>query len=257
MVSIDALQRELTLILPTRNEGENIVPQIREILEALPNLARIIVADDDSTDGTREAVTENFTELISEKRLTILWRRKNLGLTPSLREGVLHTKTRFVGWMDCDLSMPARVIPLLLEKVGRGYDVCIGSRFHRGGAQKDVRHVGKDSRAEIILSNFLNLGLKAFLGTAISDFTSGFIVARTDLMKASDWKGSHGEYFIHLMAQLTSRGYRITEVPYTCGNRSHGTSKTFGTFKASMRNSFRYSRAVLGVTGAKITGLRT
>jgi len=247
------VESQLALLLPTLNEKDNIVPQIEAVLSALPEIGQILVVDDDSSDGTREAVKIAYAQMMASGRVKIIHRTKDLGLTNSLKDGVAATSLPFVGWMDCDLSMPPETLSKLLTEIAKGADVAIGSRFLAGGGQKNLRDVQNDSRAEIILSTALNRFLRIATGAPVTDFTSGFIVAKRGLLENFRWRGSHGEYFIYLMADAHAAGKKIVEVPYTCGTRRHGHSKTFGTWKAVYRNSLRYSATVLNVLRAKAT----
>ena len=112
-----SLSLKLTLILPTLNERDNIVPQIEEVLKALPEIGQIIVVDDNSKDGTLKAVHEGFPQEIKNGKVKTIHRKANFGLTPSLKDGIEASKTDLVGWMDCDLSMPANLLPQMLEQL--------------------------------------------------------------------------------------------------------------------------------------------
>jgi dolichol-phosphate mannosyltransferase len=250
------LERELTLILPTLNERDNIVPQINAVLEAIPKIGHILIVDDHSPDGTADVVRKQLAPQLKSGKVSLLCRTSHFGLTPSLEDGVAMAQTPLVGWMDCDLSMPPKALLQMLKKISEGYEVCLGTRFAGGGAQKSLLASEKDSRVEILLSNALNLSLKFLLGLPVTDFTSGFVIARKPLLDQIVWRGHHGEYFVDFLFQAQRLGARITEIPYTCGNRIHGKSKTSGDTKALVVNCFRHAGAVLKVTCGKYTGFR-
>ena len=250
------MQRELTLILPTLNEQDNIVPQIREVLEHVPEILEILVVDDNSKDGTRSAIQENLAAELATGKIRLIHRTSDFGLTNSFREGIQKSRGNLVGWMDCDLSMPSSLLVELVKQIENGFDIAVGSRFSSGGAQKKLSEDSRDSRAEILLSNLLNGTLKTFLKLPITDYTSGFIVCRKETLKSIQLRGHHGEYFFDLILQAHLNGAKITEIPYQCGTRKFGQSKTFGSLKAALVNSFRYSWAVLRVLGEKATGFR-
>jgi len=237
--------KNLSLILPTLNEAGNIIEQIREVYRELPELLEIIVADDASTDGTIEIIESHFPNQIQTGRIRVLKRQLDFGLTPSLRDAVAIAKGSYLAWMDCDLSMPTEVLRQMAEVLESGnIDVCVGSRFVRGGKQRDWVHSGKDSRLEILLSTMLNVGVKKFLGAPVSDLTSGFVVVTRKALDGVSFNGKHGEYFMSLLAQWQRKGIRFAEVPYSLGTRQHGISKTFGTLKAIVLNSTRYAIGV-------------
>ncbi len=240
---------QFSLLLPTLNERENIEPQIRAILRALPSIHQILVLDDRSTDGTPQAVKSEFRKEIRSKKIIVIERKKNFGLAKSLKEGVDRSETKFIGWMDCDLSMPPGLFLKMLLLVAKDYDVCIGTRFGEGGKQKKLSHSQRDSKVEILLSNVLNAVLKRFCPLPITDFTSGFLVGRREVLKKAPWRGTHGEYFIELMFHLAESKAKLTEIPYEIGTREFGDSKTFGTLTASLVNSFRYTQVTLRSIG--------
>jgi dolichol-phosphate mannosyltransferase len=235
-----SLEKELSLILPTLNEAENIVPQIREILSAVPEIKEILVVDDASSDGTPGIIREELPELLAQEKVRILERTTDLGLTPSLREGIAASRGTYIGWMDCDLSMPADLIPSLLERIDKGADVCMGTRFAYGGQKKKILEKGKDSIAETLLSSALNKLLHLIIRSPISDYTSGYIISRKSVLSSISLHGSHGEYFIRLVVDLCKNGAKLDEIPYKVKNRLQGSSKTFGTWQAVLKNSFRY-----------------
>ena len=251
------LGAQFSLILPTLNERENIVPQIQEAMTSLPDIGQIIVVDDNSKDGTREAIEREFEHEIREGKILLRVRTRNRGLAPSLQEGVNLSTLNYVGWMDCDLSMPTSLIPEMLAKLEQGYDICVGSRFVSGGEQKKLVDVQKDSRTEILFSNLLNKTLKQLIRVPISDFTSGFIVAKRQLIAPLTFHGKHGEYFLDLMIQASRRGAKITELPYVCGNRKFGKSKTAANPATFLINCFRLGKTVLKAVRGENTGLRS
>lgn len=238
-------ESELTLILPTLNERPNIVSVIGDVFDVLPAIGAIIVTDDNSTDGTRDEIRSTFAPQIAGGQLRVIHRTSDYGLTQSLSGALAQVRTPLVGWMDCDGSMPAAKLPQLLQSIGQGYEMAIGSRFVSGGEQKPIGRIGNDSFAEVLLSNLLNWALRNLLRLPTTDLTSGFIVTKTEIVNRMEFRGRHGEYFIFLMLQAACRKIKTVEIPYSCGPRRAGTSKTFGTPKALLLNCVRYSMAFL------------
>lgn len=232
----------LSLILPTLNECDNVVSVMESVLKCYPTIGQIIVVDDDSTDGTLEAVETHFVSNILKGQVTTIHRTSDPGLTPSLRDAVKVARCPHVGWMDCDGSSPVETLGKLLEQL-RAHDLVVASRFAKGGSQKPMNQLGKDSFWEIILSNILNGTLDRIFRLPISDLTSGFIVMKSPLAKRIRFRGSHGEYFIFLLLEAQQMGARMAEVPYACRTRQFGKSKTFGSGRAVALNLFRYSIA--------------
>jgi len=125
---------EVSVVLPTYNERDNIGPLIEAILANLDQPTRIIVVDDDSPDGTWRVVEEMAAH---DQRIELLRRTDERGLTSALNAGIARAKGRVIAWMDCDLSMPPEKLPELVEALAE-CDLAVGSRYVQGG--RDAGH---------------------------------------------------------------------------------------------------------------------
>ena len=97
---------QITIVLPTFNERDNIGPLIERTLRALAeHRLEIIVVDDDSPDGTWQVV-ENLAQ--TDERVRLVRRIGESGLTSAIWRGISEAQGAWVGWMDCDLSIAAR-----------------------------------------------------------------------------------------------------------------------------------------------------
>ncbi len=206
----------VSVVLPTYNERDNIGGLIRELLAILGDAAEIIVVDDNSPDGTSEVV-----ERIAggERRVKLVRRLHERGLRSAIAAGIAHSSGDAIAWMDCDLSMPPEVVPDLLRAL-EASDIAVGSRYVRGGC--DVGH----SSLGRLFSRAINLMASLFLGFSIRDYTSGFVVARRPVFADIQLVGDYGEYCIDFLYQARKMGFRVVEVPYRCVPRQYGRSKT-------------------------------
>lgn len=214
-------------VLPTYNERENIAPLIHGLLHHATRRQTVIVVDDDSPDGTAQVVREIAARFNTPGQPPLVWlehRTTEKGLTSAIRHGIDIAIDKFqadiVTWMDCDLSMPPADVARLVETVAQGADMAVGSRWIPGGA--DIAH-GPMAKT---LSRVINLYAKMLVGGGLSDYTSGFIAARADLLRTIHFEGDYGEYCIDLLGQAVRKGYRVREVPYICVPRAQGESKT-------------------------------
>lgn len=236
------MQNSVSLILPTLNERENILPVLDSLLE-IRQISEILIVDDNSADGTADLVAMVYRGSIHSGRLRIISRTGTPGLSASLREGVSHSRSSILGWMDADGSMPAEKIPEMLIEIEKGADVCIGSRFLTGGHQKEFMKSGKDHSVGILLSTLFNFIARRKLGLPYTDFTSGFLLAKKETLREFNWNGDHGEYFLHLLAHFYRTRAKVIELPYTCHQRKNGVSKTHQTPSITFRNLLRYATA--------------
>ncbi len=221
----------LTVILPTYNERDNVPILIEGILRHVQTPMHVLVVDDNSPDGTWQVVQEIATR---EPRVRVLRRTTERGLTSAIWAGILAADTDAVSWMDCDLAMPPETIPRLMARLAAGADIAVGSRYVAGG--RDVGH-GFMARA---FSVTINLFAALLLGWRVRDYTSGFIAARRAVFDKIALRGDYGEYCIDLLARGQRLGLRVDEVPYVCGARFSGESKTGASIKDYLRRGWGY-----------------
>jgi dolichol-phosphate mannosyltransferase len=226
----------LTVILPTYNERDNIPILIAGILASVRTPVQVLVVDDNSPDGTWQVVQEIAAQ---EPRVRLLHRTTERGLTSAIWAGIQAADTGAVSWMDCDLAMPPETIPLLLDRLNAGADIAIGSRYVRGG--KDVGHSFMARAFSVTINTFASL----LLGWRVRDYTSGFVAARRPVFDKIHLQGDYGEYCIDLLGRAQRLGLRVQEVPYICGSRLHGESKTGADIGDYLRKGWKYVVTVL------------
>jgi len=226
---------EVSVVLPTYNERDNIGPLIEAILANLDQPTRIIVVDDDSPDGTWRVVEEMAAH---DQRIELLRRTDERGLTSALNAGIIRARGDVIAWMDCDLSMPPEKLPELVEALA-GCDLAVGSRYVQGG--KDAGH----SFAGRAFSWVMNFCTALLLGFAIRDYTSGFIAAKREVFDQITLRGDYGEYCIDLLHRARKKGFKIREIPYYFVPRQSGESKTAPRVWDYFRKGIKYVILVL------------
>jgi dolichol-phosphate mannosyltransferase len=235
MTAIEAI---VSVVLPTYNERDNIGSLISAILENVRCPTQIIVVDDDSPDRTWQVVEEIRAENDNIELVRRIGRR---GLASAIAEGISLSRGEVIVWMDCDFSMPPEVIPRLVEALGDGYDIAIGSRYVEGG--KD----GRESFTRVLTSKLINLFACLILGFSIKDYTTGFVAARRevfDQVNISE-RYEHGEYCIDFLYKAKRKGFKVKEIPYVCRPRRSGETKTASNILSLIRHGARYCLTVL------------
>jgi dolichol-phosphate mannosyltransferase len=212
---------DLSLVLPTYNEGKNIVPMLEQLIPVLDGVAHlqyeIIVVDDDSPDRTWEkalSLAEKFPQV------RVIRRQGERGLSTAVIRGWQAARGRFLGVMDADLQHPPEVAANVAREMMRGADLAIASRHVEGGGVSDwslVRRV--ISRGAQMIGYML---LHEVIGR-ITDPMSGFFMIRRTALQGR--KLSPLGYKI--LIEVLGRGQVgwISEVPYTFRERSEGSSK--------------------------------
>jgi len=200
---------EVTVVVPTKDEEETVVPFLKSIASLKLGLLRCLVVDD-SSDRTREVV--NSLSMDGLKAKAILGRGNE---SPSVRLGI-ESSDEYCVVIDCDGSQDTGIIPEMLGKLSEGADLVVGSRYCKGG------HPGDST----IFSSVGNLFGRFVLGLKTKDTTGRFFAAKRDLLlKASKWDG-RGENSIDVVYFFEKRGYNVVEVPFKYSSRIGGRSKT-------------------------------
>jgi dolichol-phosphate mannosyltransferase len=214
---------QLTVIIPTFNEAENL-PKLVSALFALPveNL-KILVVDDNSPDGTGQLAEE--LAQIYPGRLDVLHRPGKLGLGTAYKLGFRHAidaGAEAVGQMDADFSHPTEKLPVLLETL-QSCDIVIGSRYVTGGSVDAIWPFWRKA-----LSAFGNFYARTILRLPLRDVTGGFRVWRSETLSAMPMERirSNGYAFQVETAYVAYRlGFTFKEIPIYFADRRWGISK--------------------------------
>ncbi len=210
---------KLSVILPTYNEAANIVELINAIIEHIPEPwePEIIVADDNSPDGTLHAVQQAFP---SDPRIVTILRTKDRGLARSIRDGLLLATGEQVLVMDTDFTHDPVEIPRLLH-VAQIYDVVTGSRFCAGGNMEDTSHY--------LASLCYNWCMRLILRTQIQDNLGGYFTIRREALEVLPYDEifyGYGDYYFRLLHFAEKQGYTLVELPAQYLTRRKGASKS-------------------------------
>lgn len=208
-------------MVPTYQEAENIGPFLRAARAALPD-ASVIVCDDDSPDGTA-ALAEAVGVEVGE--VEVLHRPRKAGLGAAYRHGLrvaLDRGADIVVQMDADLSHPPSLLPAMIDRIGAGADVVIGSRYVPGGGTPDWPVHRR------FLSRYGNLYARRLLALAVKDGTSGLRAYRASSLKEIGVETTQANgygFMLETARGLTVAGLRIEELPLTFRDRVAGKSK--------------------------------
>ena len=121
----------ISVTIPVYNEEHNLQPLCERLVPVLESLGlpwEVVFVNDGSTDGTA-AVLDTLASL--DARLKVIHFRRNTGQTAAMMAGFEHARGDIIVPMDADLQNDPLDIPLLLEKLNEGFDVCSGWRKDR------------------------------------------------------------------------------------------------------------------------------
>ncbi|MFF8443449.1 polyprenol monophosphomannose synthase [Streptomyces californicus] len=211
---------KVLVIIPTYNEVENIGPIVDRVRTAVPD-AHILVADDNSPDGTGKAADEIAA---ADDRVHVLHRKGKEGLGAAYLAGFAWGRDNGYGVlveMDADGSHQPEELPRLLTAL-KGADLVLGSRWVPGG-----RVVNWPKSREVI-SRGGSLYSRLALGLSVRDVTGGYRAFRTETLDGLGLGevASQGYCFqVDLARRAVEAGYHVVEVPITFVDREVGDSK--------------------------------
>ncbi len=215
--------RQLTIVIPTYNEVENLPSLIDALfLLGLPDL-RLLVVDDNSPDGTAAAAARCGEAHAG--RVAVLRRPGKLGLGTAYIEGfrrALDEGAQAIGQMDADFSHAPEYLPGFLDAL-ESYDMAFGSRYIPGGRLDPRWGPGRQ-----MLSRFGNVYARAILRLNVHDTTGGYRVWRRETLAGMPLERirSNGYVFQVEMAYVAQRlGFKPVELPIYFEDRRRGRSK--------------------------------
>ena len=210
---------ELSVVVPTFNERDNVIALFRKLETALAGRAwEVIYVDDNSPDGTWDVVRALAG---ADSRVRCIRRIGRRGLSGACIEGILASSAPCAAVIDADLQHDETQLPKMLALLQSGEaDLVVGSRYVEGGSADsfDKQRAGFSMLATQVS--------KKLLRVEIADPMSGFFMIRRDRFEQLAPQLSTQGFKILLDIVATARGsLRIKEIPYSFGSRLHGESK--------------------------------
>ncbi len=223
---------EISLIIPTLNEAENLPVLVPRIAAALAGRSyEILIVDDNSRDATPAVCAELAANY--PVRLLIRTQPKD-GLSGAVLYGIAQANGEKLIVMDADLQHPPERLPDLLAPLEAGQsDFVLGSRYVPGGSTGE-----KWSLFRRINSQLATLLARPFAG-ATRDPMSGFFALRRETYEHAQRLTPLG-YKIGLELMCKCRVKNVREIPIHFAERTRGQSKL--TLKEQVRYAEHLSR---------------
>lgn len=216
MVQPDGLTG-VTVIVPTRNEAENVGPLLERLL---PQRPAAVIFVDDSDDHTPQVI-----ESVADPRVSIIHRStgdRAGGLGGAVAAGFAAATTTWVAVIDGDLQHPPEVLTELYQRTFEPDrpDVVIASRYLTGGSNKGLSGVHR-----VVLSALGTVLVRSLrprhLG-GVSDPLSGCFLLRRNRVDLSSLRPDGFKILLEIL--LSDDGLRTADVPYAFSTRLHGSS---------------------------------
>ena len=190
--------------MPCLNESATVGICVKKVLDAMDRhgiRGEVIVADNGSTDGSREIAAELGARVVPiETR----------GYGSALRGGIAAARGRFVLMGDADDSYDFSHLGAFVGKLREGYDLVMGNRFQGGilpGAMPPLHRY---------LGNPVLTGIgRLFFKSPVGDFHCGLRAFRKDAIERLGLRTLGMEFASEMVVKATAFGLRITEIPTT------------------------------------------
>ncbi len=210
---------ELTVVVPTLNERDNVPLVVERLNRVLAGIAwEVIFVDDDSPDGTADVVRALARAQANVRCIHRLGRR---GLSSACIEGILASAAPYVAVMDGDLQHDEALLPVMLGKVkAERLDIVVASRHVGEGGVGDWR------RSRVLVSDFATRLGRLDVKADLTDPMSGFFLIKREAFAATmhSLSGQGFKILLDLFASAP-RPLSFAEVPLQFRQRIHGESK--------------------------------
>lgn len=219
---------DLSVIVPTFNEGPNVAELVRRTTDAMAGRVVEVIFVDDSTDDTPDVIRAVAASAAIPVRL--IHRDDPVGgLGGAVVEGIKAAASDRCVVMDGDLQHPPEVIAELLARAEQGdVDVVVASRYIAGGTSDGLANAVRTavSRASTLLTKAM---FPKKLHNCSDPMTGFFLVDR----RALEVETLQPRGFKILLEILARKQMRIAEVPFSFAARFAGESKA--SFSQGMR----------------------
>jgi glycosyltransferase involved in cell wall biosynthesis len=203
---------KLSVVIPIKDERENLRPLRKQLIEALTPFAidfEIVFVDDGSGDGSFAILAAMAKE---DSRVRVVGLRRNFGQSAAMKAGIDWSTGEVIVTMDGDMQNDAADIPMLLTRLDEGYDAVLGLR-----AKRQDHLIFR--KIPSLMANWL---IRKVTGTPIRDLGCTLRAMRRELAEALPLYGEMHR-FVPVLAQ--QYGARIVQVPVRHHPRRAGKTK--------------------------------
>jgi dolichol-phosphate mannosyltransferase len=229
----------LTLVVPTRNEADNVPKLVHELHESLSDLDYRVVFVDDSTDETPEVI-QGLAQ--GDGRIHLVRRvgaERYGGLSTAVTTGMelFSAASEYTCVMDADLQHPPGKVREMLEVARRSdADVVVASRYATGGSYAGLD--GRMRRAVSVGSKYLaRITFKEARKT--SDPMAGFFLLKNQAISGIQFRPTGFKVLLEIL--VCAPELEVIEVPFDFQARNAGVSK------ATLRQGFEYLSHILSL----------
>ena len=228
---------EVSVVMPCLDEADTVAACVAKALRALDEAGiagEVIVADNGSTDGSRELAARTGARVVPVPER---------GYGAALMGGIAAARGRYVVMGDADDSYDFLEVPRFVEKLREGHDLVQGCRLPSGGGRVLP---GAMPLLHYWLGNPLFSAIaRLFFGSPVRDVYCGLRGFRREFQARLGQRCTGMEFATEMVLKAALASGRIAEVPITLhpdGRKAHTPHlKTFRDGWRTLRLLLLYS----------------
>ena len=228
---------KVSIIIPVYNEASTVATLLQRVCsQPLPCAREIIVIESNSTDGSREIVSEFVARHAGEGQSPIraIYQDRPRGKGHAVRAGFAAATGEILLIQDADLEYDVADYPELIKPIIDGRAALVlGSRHAESGSWK-IRQFAKNGLLALLM-NAGGLLFRAFFNVLFSvhltDPTSMYKVFRSDCLEGLSFSRNRFDFDYELLGKLLRAGYSPLEVPVSYQSRGFDQGKKIRIFR--------------------------
>jgi len=210
----------LSVIIPARNEAQNLTECITEISKELTHHSidfEILVIDDGSTDNTLDIIKQISQSIASVKCIRNV---DENGFGRAVRLGLENFTGDAVAIMMADRSDSPKDLVTYWKCIQNGHDCVFGSRFIQGGKVYNYPFL------KLMANRVVNTMIRFAFNINCNDITNAFKIYRREVIKGCrPFISPHFNLTVEIPLKAIVRGYSWKVVPISWRNRTKGVAK--------------------------------
>jgi len=211
-------KNKLSIIIPCKNEEENILRTLSAIEEKITKIKfEFVVINDFSTDNTFDIVNNHSK---NNKKIRI-FNNTSPGLGSAIKMGIDKSSAEFIVIMMADLSDDPNDLVKYFNLINsENLNAVFGSRFTYTSKVIDY------PKKKLLLNRIFNIFVKFIIWSDYNDFTNAFKIYKSDtLKKLQPFVSDNFNIFLEIPLKLIFHKYKYKIIPINWSNRKIGKAK--------------------------------